>query len=270
MLTPDLIKLLKVAKANMSSDTSNTTVYGKYHVYHDFVYTDTEKIKLRNDYISYRFNKDMVPFLKRHNYNIIYDLKHFLNMNKRLLPIFKNQQTVDLLDNAYIGFIANNKFIFRAMFDMQYRFIILPIPNLLKSYFNVKQDIDLTRTYSFVVTEGIFDLIGVHSKYYEDSSDKIMVSTGNIYLLNYLHFVHASGFPQRHLVEFYLQNDGYDDGKLVATNEFQYIMDALTPLKVRAKFYVNKAGSDYGRCGTTNGKTSNIKRQLIMDTSHNV
>lgn len=213
-------------------------------------YTSSDKIK--NEYIENRLGINILPedIIK---YRIVYNLTEFLNVNKiNLISKNKNNisfiKNINTIDRNCVGFLSHDKstIIFRSLDKNKtgYRynnFTIFPELDSKKTYM-LSNNIDLSnKVFNIVMTEGIFDIIGVYNHIYnkQDNSNTIfMANAGKSYvvsssLLKKLSILNA---------DINIYSDGDVDVSFyreLMKKEIYYRLNGIN-------LYYNNLGKDYG------------------------
>ena len=161
-------------------------IYNKKIIFPKYSYTD----KIKNDYLEERLGIKITDE-DINDYKIVYNLKDFLLKNNlKILDKNKNNyyynQNIEKITNNCVGFLSNDKstIIFRSLDKDKtgYRysnFTIFPEVESKKTY-TIRNQIDLTnRVFDVIITEGVFDIIGVYNHIYNKQSTNNMLFIAN-------------------------------------------------------------------------------------------
>lgn len=199
---PDIVDFVSESKSNYLKDLNKKygnnflEIFNKEFDILPNQYTKIEINKLK--YINNRLgininNNDMIK-----KYKIILNLKDFFENNDLQMNKFY-KTNIKKLQNNYVGFLLNdnNMICFRNIKeDDNERYINKKIysENIFQSrkFYSIGNTIDLSnRTYNIVLTEGIFDILGVYNHIYncnQNNNDIFISCNGKSYnfVLNYL------------------------------------------------------------------------------------
>ena len=156
----------------------------------------TNKSKKKLDYLNSRFSFNLTPEEYINNYKVIFSFKDFLLKNE-IEYIMCSDYMLKKLIKGYVGFLSAdyNYIIFRNIepnCEKKYRYYnyqIFDYDNSNKFYI-VKDKINLLQPkIDVVLTEGIFDIIGVKEYFFKDAKNTIFSAVcgkGYNLVLNYL------------------------------------------------------------------------------------
>lgn len=133
--------------------------------------TFSEPTCLAVDYFNKRYQTDLSPEFISSKFRVVLDGVHFFNKNNIYIP--GNQYQID----KSIGFISSDSshIIFRDISGLQkrryYNCNLNMVEDTISSkIYNISSSIDiLSEQVNLVITEGIFDIIGVYLHFYKDT-----------------------------------------------------------------------------------------------------
>lgn len=136
-------------------------------------YTETERTLMSAEYFNRRFNVSLSPEYIQTKFKTVLDADIFFRDNN----INVGYSQFNFLDA--IGFISsdNSHIVFRdtsGMQNMRYSNLSLdPFSDITSKIYNIKTPIDVLQdNVKLVITEGIFDIIGVYLHFFKDTPDE--------------------------------------------------------------------------------------------------
>lgn len=211
-----------------------------YSLSHIPKYSENDQLK----YIESRYNK---KFLKEdiERYKVILDGESFLLNNNRKTDVTTSAGDYFNFANA-VGFITenNNQIVWRTIRGDQSRYYNMTFygKNSDTSDYIIDLKNELSSSYEIVLTEGIFDIIGVYEHFYkqEDNSKRIFRAVlGKGYIGSLIQCVQNCQFPSKIII----YSDNSNDVKDVI---FEEIKKHPYFKNIKIEVYKNASGKDFG------------------------
>lgn len=199
-----------------------------------------EKINYINNRLGLNLSLNELVYNK-----VIFSLKEFLIYNK-IQTITRSQNTIELLDKYFIGFLNNNNSVitFRNICkddnilpqQLQKRYIYYTILEKIQNgHYIIPSTCDIYKHITLNIAEGIFDILSIfYNLQKANRENNICVAIGgNAYLKTIQYFLETIGLIDLE-IHIYIDND-------IDKNILNKIKKILTPLQIPVFIHINMA-----------------------------
>jgi len=196
------------------------------------------------DYVCSRYSFDLTPDEYISNYKFIFSLKDFLVANE-IVPTSLSKEDLQLLNDQFVGIVsADNSYIIFRNIDKtsKLRYFNFNIFDDIeaKKFYIPRGNIDLfTLKPTLVITEGIFDLIGVKEYFYKNAKDTIFCAVNGKAYNFVINMIAKLGFISMN-IKIYSDKD-------VKLSYYKYLKKNNIILKNNeVEIFYNTKSKDYG------------------------